>query len=52
VAARAATRPGVIRRYYYQPDLDAELRCRVTQFDAIDVCEHSDPTDIDQELSR
>lgn len=25
----------MIRRYYYQPDLDAELRCRVTQFDDI-----------------
>lgn len=37
----------VIRRYYDQPDLDEELRRRITQFDGIDVCKHSDPTDID-----
>jgi hypothetical protein len=48
VAARAATTPGVIRRYYDQPDLDAELRRRVTQFDDIDICEHGDPTDFDE----
>jgi hypothetical protein len=44
VAARAATTSGVIRRYYDQPDLDAELRRWVTQFDDIDICEYSVPT--------
>ncbi len=48
VAARAATTPQVIRRYYDRPDLDAELRRRITDFDGIDICEHSDPTDIDE----
>ena len=52
VAARAATTPGVIRRYYDQPDLDAELRRRVTQFDDIDICEHGDPTDFDEVTER
>jgi len=47
VVARAATTPGVIRRYYDRPDLDADLRRRITQFDEIDICEHSDPTDFD-----
>ncbi|MFD1634651.1 hypothetical protein ACOZ4L_02835 [Haloplanus ruber] len=32
--------------------LDAELRRRITAFDEIDICEHSDPTDIDEELSE
>lgn len=50
VAARAATTPSVIRRYYDQPDLDEELRRRITDFDGIDLCEHSDPTDFDEEL--
>ena len=48
VAARAATTPQVIRRYYDRPDLDAELRRRITQFDGIDICEHSDPTDFEK----
>lgn len=50
VADRAATTPDVIRRYYDQPDLDAELRRRITEFDGIDLCEHSDPTDIDEDI--
>lgn len=50
VAVRAATTPDVIRRYYDQPDLDEDLRRRITDFDGIDICEHSDPTDIDEEL--
>lgn len=50
VAARAATTPNVIRRYYDQPDLDEDLRRRIMDFDDIDVCEHSDPTDIDEEV--
>ncbi len=48
VAARAATTPQVIRRYYDRPDLDAELRRRITEFDNIDICEHSDPTDVSE----
>jgi site-specific recombinase XerD len=47
VAARAATTPQVIRRYYDRPDLDAELRRRITEFDGIDICEHSTPTDLE-----
>lgn len=46
VADRAATTPDVIRRYYDQPDLDEDLRRRITDFDGIDLCKHSDPTDI------
>lgn len=52
VADRAATTPSVIRRYYDQPDLDAELRRRITEFDGIDVCEHSDPTDIEDKTEK
>lgn len=52
VADRAATTPDVIRRYYDQPDLDAELRRRITEFDGIDVCQHQDPTDIDEEVGQ
>ena len=52
VAARAATTPQVIRRYYDRPDLDAELRRRITSFDGIDICEHSDPTDVDEEMGQ
>lgn len=52
VADRAATTPDVIRRYYDQPDLDEELRRRITEFDGIDLCEHSDPTDLNQEVER
>ncbi len=52
VAARAATTPQVIRRYYDRPDLDAELRRRITEFDGIDICEHSDPTDVDEVVDR
>jgi len=48
VAARAATTPQVIRRYYDRPDLDAELQRRITKFDGIDICEHSEPTDVDE----
>jgi site-specific recombinase XerD len=51
VADRAATTPDVIRRYYDRPDLDAELRRRITSFDGIDICEHHDPTDIDVEVN-
>ena len=50
VAKRAGTTPGVIRRYYDRPDLDAELRRRITDFDGIDICKHQDPTDIDNEV--
>ncbi|MGB9962374.1 tyrosine-type recombinase/integrase [Halobacterium sp. MBLA0001] len=50
VANRAGTTPGVIRRYYDQPDLDAELRRRITDFDGIDICKHEDPTDVDSEV--
>lgn len=50
VAARAATTREVLRRYYDSPDLDAELRRRITEFDAIDICEHSDPTDVDEDI--
>lgn len=50
VADRAATTPDVIRRYYDRPDLDEDLRRRVTKFDGIDICEHSDPTDINEEI--
>ena len=50
VAARAGTTPGVIRRYYDQPDLDAELRRRITDFEQIDICEHQDPTDFNEEV--
>ncbi|WP_252699463.1 site-specific integrase [Natronosalvus vescus] len=48
VADRAATTPDVIRRYYDRPDLNAELRRRITQFDGIDICEHTDPTDFEE----
>ena len=50
VADRAATTPDVIRRYYDQPDLDEELRRRITDFDGIDLTKHSDPTDINEEI--
>ena len=50
VAARAATTPEVIRRYYDRPDLDAELRRRITEFDNIDICEHADPTDVNEDI--
>jgi len=50
VAARAATTHEVIRRYYDRPDLDAELRRRITEFDRIDICEHADPTDVDEDI--
>jgi len=50
VAARAATTPEVIRRYYDRPDLDAELRRRITEFSDIDICEHADPTDVDEDI--
>lgn len=52
VAARAATTPQVIRRYYDQPDLDEDLRRRITDFDGIDICEHSDPTDVNTDLDQ
>lgn len=52
VAERAATTPDVIRRYYDRPDLDASLRRRITDFDGIDITEHSDPSDIDDDLSE
>jgi len=48
VAARAATTPQVIRRYYDRPDLDAELRRRITEFDGIDIALHSEPADVDE----
>ncbi|EJN61566.1 tyrosine-type recombinase/integrase [Halogranum rubrum] len=48
VADRAATTPDVIRRYYDRPDLDEDLRRRITDFDGIDICEHSDPTDVNE----
>lgn len=51
VAQRAATTPGVIRRYYDRPDLDAELRRRITDFDGIDLCEHAEPSDLDEEVA-
>ncbi|WP_081904741.1 tyrosine-type recombinase/integrase [Natrinema altunense] len=51
VADRAATTPDVIRRYYDRPDLDEDLRRRITDFDGIDICEHSDPTDVSQEVN-
>lgn len=50
VAARAATTPGVIRRYYDRPDLDAELSRRITEFEGIDICQHRSPNDINQLL--
>lgn len=50
VADRAATTPDVIRRYYDQPGLDEELRRRITDFDGIDICNHSDPTDLNEEI--
>jgi hypothetical protein len=50
VADRAVTTPDVIRRYYDRPDLDENLRRRVIEFDGIDICEHSDPTDIDGKI--
>lgn len=50
VADRAGTTPGVIRRYYDQPDLDEDLRRRISHFDAIDITEHQVPSDIDDEL--
>lgn len=50
VADRAATTPDVIRRYYDQPDLDEELRRRITDFDGIDLCEHSDPSDFNEAI--
>lgn len=50
VADRAATTPDVIRRYYDRPDLDEALRRRITDFDGIDLCEHTDPSDINEEL--
>ncbi|MFC7239158.1 hypothetical protein ACFQS4_13135 [Saliphagus sp. GCM10025317] len=48
VADRAATTPDVIRRYYDRPDLDEELRRRITKFDGIDICVHMDPTDFEE----
>ena len=50
VADRAATTPDVIRRYYDRPDLDEDLRRRITDFDGIDLCEHSEPTDVNEEI--
>lgn len=50
VADRAATTPDVIRRFYDRPDLDQDLRRRITQFDGIDLCEHSRPEDIRPEV--
>ncbi|SEQ00586.1 tyrosine-type recombinase/integrase [Natrinema salaciae] len=52
VADRAATTPDVIRRYYDRPDLDSELRRRITDFDGIDLCKHSDPSDINEEIDQ
>lgn len=52
VAERAGTTPRVLKRYYDRPDLDAALRRRVTDFDGIDITEHSDPSDIDDELNE
>ena len=51
VADRAATTPDVIRRYYDRPDLDAELRRRITDFDGIDLVAHGDPSDLDEEVN-
>ncbi|MDB9301257.1 site-specific integrase [Halorubrum ezzemoulense] len=51
VAERAATTPDVLRRYYDRPDLDAALRRRITDFEGIDITEHSDPTDIGDEIN-
>ncbi|WP_202935157.1 tyrosine-type recombinase/integrase [Halorussus amylolyticus] len=50
VADRAATTPDVIRRYYDQPDLEEELRRRITDFDGIDICDHLDPSDFEEEI--
>jgi site-specific recombinase XerD len=50
VADRAATTPDVIRRYYDRPDLDEDLRRRISDFDGIDLCKHSDPTDVNEEF--
>lgn len=52
VAVRAATTPGVIRRYYDRPDLDEDLRRRITDFDEIDICQHEKPEDVDEELDE
>jgi site-specific recombinase XerD len=52
VADRGATTPSVIRRYYDRPDLDEELRRRITEFDGIDLCKHLDPTDLDEEFDQ
>ena len=50
VAERTGTTPDVLRQFYDRPDLDASLRRRITDFEGIDITEHSDPTDIDDEF--
>jgi len=52
VAARAGTTVEVLKRYYDKPDLDAELRRRITEFDEIDICKHSDPSDVNKDLEQ
>lgn len=50
VASRAGTTPDVIRRYYDRPSLDEELRRRIEDFTDIDICEHQDPSDVDDDI--
>ena len=46
VAARVASTPGVIRRYYDKPDYDDELARRRDETERIDIREHLHPTDL------
>ena len=50
VADRAATTPGVIRRYYDKPEFDDELERRRHQTEHIDLIKHLHPTDLDETL--
>lgn len=52
VAERAATTPGVIRRYYDKPEFDDELERRRHQTEHIDLIEHLHPTDLDETLKK
>lgn len=48
VAARAAATPQVIRRYYDDPDYDAELNRRRGETEQIDIGAHLRPEDLDE----
>lgn len=49
VAKRVAATPGVIRRYYDKPDYDEDLRRRREETQRIDITEHLDPHDLEDD---